>query len=218
MRSILREFEQNVHLDPKLPEEIARSVRDIDAPDVLCDVVASHSHLDITEKQKILETSVTEDRLSLLLKMLITENELLGLERDLEDRVRSEIDKDQHNYYLREQQGHQRRAGEDSPPRGGGTARRRGRVGDAESVMERVNKRDIKVHQACPLSRRRPPSRTYIETLAELPWNSSTEDCLRTCQRAQGPRRGSLWPRRCENASLNTSPSKSGREKACARR
>ena len=64
MRSILREFEQNVHLDPKLPEEIARSVRDIDAPDVLCDVVASHSHLDITEKQKILETSVTEDRLS----------------------------------------------------------------------------------------------------------------------------------------------------------
>ena len=99
----MREFEQNVHLDPKLPEEIARSVRDIDVPDVLCDVVTSHSRLDIIEKQKILETADTSDRLSLLLKMLITENELLGLERDLEDRVRSEIDKDQHNYYLREQ-------------------------------------------------------------------------------------------------------------------
>ena len=59
---------------------------------------------------------MTEDRLSLLLKMLITENELLGLERDLEDRVRSEIDKDQHNYYLREQlKVINEELGEDSP-------------------------------------------------------------------------------------------------------
>ena len=114
MRSVLREFEQNVRLDPKLPEEIARSVQDIDSPDVLCDVVASHSRLDITEKQKILETSDAEDRLSLLLKMLITENELLGLERDLEDRVRSEATAERRHPYPRCRNGRADRMGIDT--------------------------------------------------------------------------------------------------------
>ena len=103
MRAVLRGFEENVRLDPKLPEEIARSVRDIDDPEVLCDIIASHGNFDITDKQKILETVDAEDRLNLLMKMLVNENELLGFERDLEEKVRSEIDRDQHNYYLREQ-------------------------------------------------------------------------------------------------------------------
>jgi len=180
MRSILREFEQNVHLDPKLPEEIARSVRDIDVPDVLCDVVTSHSRLDIIEKQKILETADTSDRLSLLLKMLITENELLGLERDLEDRVRSEIDKDQHNYYLREQLkvineelGEESSASEAEELRAAALA-----SGMPETVMERVNKEISRFTKLAPVSPEAAVARTYIETLVELPWNNSTEDCL----------------------------------------
>ena len=44
MRAVLRGFEENVRLDPKLPEEIARSVRDIDDPEVLCDIIASHGN------------------------------------------------------------------------------------------------------------------------------------------------------------------------------
>lgn len=180
MRSILREFEQNVHLDPKLPEEIARSVRDIDVPDVLCDVVTSHSRLDIIEKQKILETADTSDRLSLLLKMLITENELLGLERDLEDRVRSEIDKDQHNYYLREQlKVINEELGEDSPASEAEELRAAALAsGMPETVMERVNKEISRFTKLAPVSPEAAVARTYIETLVELPWNNSTEDCL----------------------------------------
>ncbi len=180
MRSILREFEQNVHLDPKLPEEIARSVRDIDIPDVLCDVVASHSRLDIIEKQKILETADTPDRLSLLLKMLITENELLGLERDLEDRVRSEIDKDQHNYYLREQlKVINEELGEESPASEAEELRAAALAsGMPDTVMERVNKEISRFTKLAPVSPEAAVARTYIETLVELPWNNSTEDCL----------------------------------------
>ena len=180
MRSILREFEQNVHLDPKLPEEIARSVRDIDVPDVLCDVVTSHSRLDIIEKQKILETADTSDRLSLLLKMLITENELLGLERDLEDRVRSEIDKDQHNYYLREQlKVINEELGEESPASEAEELRAAALAsGMPETVMERVNKEISRFTKLAPVSPEAAVARTYIETLVELPWNNSTEDCL----------------------------------------
>lgn len=180
MRSVLREFEQNVRLDPKLPEEIARSVQDIDSPDVLCDVVASHSRLDITEKQKILETSDAEDRLSLLLKMLITENELLGLERDLEDRVRSEIDKDQHNYYLREQlKVINEELGEESPASEAEELRAAALAsGMPEAVLERVNKEISRFTKLAPVSPEAAVARTYIETLTELPWNSATEDCL----------------------------------------
>lgn len=103
VRTVIREFEENVRLDPKLPEEVARSVRDIDDPEIVCDVIASHGNMDVRDKQKLLETIEIKDRLELLLRLLINENELLSFERQLEEKVRSEIDKDQHNYYLREQ-------------------------------------------------------------------------------------------------------------------
>lgn len=180
MRSVVREFEQNVHLDPKMPEDLARSVKDIDDPDVLCDVVTSHSRLDIGQKQQMLETVDTDERLALLLKLLITENELLGLEREIAERVRAEIDKDQHNYYLREQLkvineelGEDGTATEAEELRAAASA-----SGMPESVLARVNKEIKRFSKLPPVSPEAAVARTYIETLSELPWTKSTEDCL----------------------------------------
>ena len=180
MRAVLRGFEENVRLDPKLPEEIARSVRDIDDPEVLCDIIASHGNFDITDKQKILETVDAEDRLNLLMKMLVNENELLGFERDLEEKVRSEIDRDQHNYYLREQlKVINDELGEESPTSEADELREAAaKSGMPEDILQKVNKEIGRFCKLPPLSPEAAVVRNYIETLTELPWNVSTEDNL----------------------------------------
>ncbi|OUO92201.1 endopeptidase La [Cloacibacillus sp. An23] len=180
MRAVLREFENNVRLDPKLPEEIARSVRDIDDPAVLCDIIASHGNFDIADKQKILETAGVEDRLDLLMKMLVNENELLGFERDLEEKVRSEIDRDQHNYYLREQlKVINDELGEESPTSEADEMREAAAAsGMPDDILQKVNKEIGRFCKLPPLSPEAAVARNYIETLTELPWNVSTEDDL----------------------------------------
>ena len=180
MRAVLRGFEENVRLDPKLPEEIARSVRDINDPEVLCDIIASHGNFDITDKQKILETVDAEDRLNLLMKMLVNENELLGFERDLEEKVRSEIDRDQHNYYLREQlKVINDELGEESPTSEADELREAAaKCGMPEDILQKVNKEIGRFCKLPPLSPEAAVARNYIETLTELPWNVSTEDNL----------------------------------------
>lgn len=180
MRTLLREFETNVHLDPKMPDEIARSVQDIDNPDVLCDIVASHCNLDITDKQKILETPDTSDRLALLLKMLVDENSLLALERDIEEKVRSEIDKDQHNYYLREQlKVISEELGEESPETESEELRVLACAAEMpEAVLQKVNKEISRFVKLPPFSPEAAVARNYIENLIDLPWNKSTKDNL----------------------------------------
>lgn len=180
MRAVLREFAENVRLDPKLPEEVAHSVRDIDAPEVLCDIIASHGNFDTADKQKILETADAEDRLNLLMKMLVNENELLGFERDLEEKVHSEIDRDQHNYYLREQlKVINDELGEESPTSEADEMREAASAsGMPDDILQKVNKEIGRFCKLPPLSPEAAVARNYIETLTELPWNVSTEDNL----------------------------------------
>ena len=183
MRAVLSEFEINVSLDSKLPDEIYNSVREIKEAAVLSDVIASHCRFDTAKKQLLLETPDAGERLELLLKMLVAENELLGLERSIEEKVRAELEKEQHNYYLREKlKVISRELGED------GTANEAEEMkksasesGMPDDVLERVNKEIARFAKLQTFSPEAAVARSYIETLNELPWNKSTEDCLDIC-------------------------------------
>ncbi|MDO5115403.1 MAG: endopeptidase La [Synergistaceae bacterium] len=180
MRLVRSEFEKNVQLDSKLPDDIFRSVSDILDPEVLCDITASHSRLDITEKQRLLETVNVVDRLSLLVRMLKNENELLSYEQELEERVQAEIDKDQRNYYLREQLKviNEELGGESSASEVEELRAAAAESGMPEAVMQKVTREIGRFAKLAPLSPEAAVSRTYIETMIELPWKKSTEDDL----------------------------------------
>ena len=180
MRAVLREFEINVTLDPKLPDEIYNSVSDIREASVLSDVVASHCRFETEKKQVLLETPDAKERLELLLRMLVTENELLGLERSIEEKVRSELEKEQHNYYLREKlKVINRELGDESTENEADEMRKAAAAsGMPEAVLERVNKEITRFAKLQTFSPEAAVARSYIETLNELPWNRSTEDCL----------------------------------------
>lgn len=180
MRSVMREFEINVTLDPKLPDEIYNSVREIKEASTLSDVVASHCRLEIEKKQKLLETPDAGERLELLLGMLISENEILGLERQIEEKVRSELEKEQHNYYLREKlKVINRELGEEGPANEAEEMKKAAAAaGMPDDILERVNKEITRFAKLQQFSPEAAVARSYIETLNDLPWKKSTEDCL----------------------------------------
>lgn len=179
-RTVLSEFEKYVQLNPKLPDEISHSVEKLDDADIFADIVASHSLFRHVDKQTILETSDVIERLRIILTSLVTENELLTLEHEIQEKVRSEMDKAQRQYYLREQIKVIHEELEDNDPLSE-TEELRKKAHDAgmpDEVKNKVIREIERYSRMAPISPEATVSRTYIEWLIELPWDNSSKDHL----------------------------------------
>lgn len=179
-RAVVSEFETYARLNPKLPDEAVRAVADIAAPELLADIVASHSLLKLSEKQNLLETADVVKRMHMLLAYLMRENEFLTLERDIHLKVKGEMDKGQRQYYLREQlKVIHDELGDESPVSDADELRKKAESsGMPKDVMEKVSRELDRLSKMPPVSPEATVARTYIEWLAELPWNKASEDDL----------------------------------------
>lgn len=181
MRSVLNQFEHYISLSKKVTPETYAAVQDIDEPGRLADVITSHLSLKIKDKQEILETIDVAKRLEKLLDFLNNEREVLELERQINQRVKKQMEKTQKEYYLREQmKAIQKELGE-----------KEGRAGEAEelrtqleeagvpdSVREKITKEIDRLEKMPPSSAEGGVIRNYIDWLLALPWSKETEDDL----------------------------------------
>lgn len=181
MRSVLNQFEHYISLSKKVTPETYAAVQDIDEPGRLADVITSHLSLKIKDKQEILETIDVAKRLEKLLDFLNNEREVLELERQINQRVKKQMEKTQKEYYLREQmKAIQKELGE-----------KEGRAGEAEelrtqleeagvpdTVREKINKEIDRLEKMPPSSAEGGVIRNYIDWLLALPWSKETEDDL----------------------------------------
>ena len=87
----------------KISSEVFVSVSSIESIDRLVDTIASQISIKIEEKQNILENSSLDKRISMLLKLLGSELEILQLEKKIRGRVKRQMEKSQREYYLNEQ-------------------------------------------------------------------------------------------------------------------
>ena len=84
IRSLLNQFEDYVKLNPKIPTEILSALANINEPGRLADAIAAHLPLlKIEDKQKILETQDTKQRLRIVIDLLLHELEVLQVEEKL---------------------------------------------------------------------------------------------------------------------------------------
>ena len=102
-RRVLDGFERYNILQPRIPGEVMASILALEDVGQLVNLVASHISVKPEFKQRLLETPDLESALGVLLRMLTEEIDILELEHDIQDRVRSVVDKQQKEYYLREQ-------------------------------------------------------------------------------------------------------------------
>ena len=181
MRAVLALFEKIVKLSRNLSEESYVAAMNVDEPGWLADLIASTITLPQESRQAILDTVDPVERLQTLSLMLAKELDVLDLENRIQDRVQSEVDKSQREFYLREQMKAIAHELQDYDPATREANDLRSRI-EAAGMPEEVQKKaleELDRLQAMPMGM---PEvgviRTYLDWLIALPWSNQTPDHL----------------------------------------
>ena len=182
MRAVLEHFEHYSKLSKKITPETFASVMDVEEPGRLADVITSHLTLKIRDKQTILETVSVKERLMKLLDLLNNESEVLELERQIQQRVKKQIERSQKEYYLREQMKAIQKELGDKEGRMAEVEEIRQKmeqVGELpEKVREKIEKELDRLEKMTPAAAEGTGIRTYLDWLLDLPWTKRTKDEL----------------------------------------
>ena len=179
MRTAKDLFGEYCGLIPKMPREIVTNVLDSTDPLYLSEYIAGNIQLDYTEKQRILEESSVTRRLEMIVRLLEEENEILSLEQNIQEKVREQMDKNQREYYLREQM---KIISEELGEGEGGyeeidsyRSRILGLKLPVESEAKLLRELD-KLMKMPGNSQESSVIRTYLDTVLDLPWGICTKD------------------------------------------
>lgn len=162
-----------------LPVEVQDMVQRASDPGHLADLLATQLLTDVVRRQALLEISDPLRRLEHVAVHLSAEIDVAALERRIKDRVRDQIDRNQREYYLREQLKaiHDELGGEN------GNEFEVLRVRIAErglpaSAEDRVQKEISRLERMPGASAEATVVRTYVDTILALPWHERSEDRL----------------------------------------
>lgn len=168
-----------VRLSKKIPIDSLTAVQDIGDPIRFLDIVASNIIVPIQDKQKILETLNIEERFEILIKLLSKEVELLKITNEIEEKVKSQVDKTQREYFLREQLKAIKRELGESEEISEEVEEYRNKLKNRklpEYVLEKFNEELKRLSKMPPMAMEAAVIRTYLDWLLDLPWDKSTKD------------------------------------------
>lgn len=180
-RSVASLFEQAVRLAPNLPEELASLTGSVTEANTMADLIAAHIPFSVADKQTVLETIPIKDRLKALLEMLGREVRVLELTTKVQNEVTAELSKNQRDYYLREQlKAIQRELGEteDGVEDIDDLKEKIKAAGLPEEAYKAAKKELDRLGRINPSSPEYTVARTYVETMASIPWSTATVDNL----------------------------------------
>jgi len=178
----LRELARKIiDLSPHIPSEASFLVRSIDNPGMLADIVATNLSIGIEEKQELLETLDTRQRIEKVIALLKKEIQVLELSNKIQTEVKGEMDKAQREYFLREQlKAIQKELGEvDERQEEFEELKEAIKRARMPSEVEQVAIKELKrMARMSPGAAEYTVSRTYLDWLTEVPWSVITEDQL----------------------------------------
>lgn len=163
---------------PGVPAELAHALQAARAPSQLADIVASLLDAEVAEKQSLLETFATEERLNKVLAILTRRIEVLRLSQEIGERTKEQLDDRQRKFLLREQlKTIQKELGE--------TAEHDEDIAQLGALIDKAGMpADVEAHVRKELARLQRMSegsaetsmlRTYLEWMTELPWATPPE-------------------------------------------
>jgi ATP-dependent Lon protease len=166
-----------------LPEEtIGQILAEIDEPGRLADVVAGYIEISAAERQALLETLSVEERLRRVLVHVQRQIDVLSAQEDIQSKVKEELGERQREVYLREQmKAIQKELGEGEASDDESLKELKSKLDRLELPEEARKEVDREWSRLSRIGRESVESqviRTYLETVAELPWNTASEDDL----------------------------------------
>lgn len=178
-RVLLQSFEKWLVTGKKVTTEVMLNFKNITTAGEIADIIAGYLTISIDEKEELLELADVKERMHKLHTFLCKELEIAELEKNITQEVRKQIEKNQREYYLREQikvinkelgEGDERQAevdeykkqmeGRDLPP----------------EVVDKINKELDRLYKMPPMMAESGVIRNYVETLLALPWGIYGKD------------------------------------------
>ncbi len=172
-------FEEYCNASMRVPQETMRSVMAVDKPDQLADIIAANVLTRLEDRQAILEKVHVQDRLEALCAILLRETELSDVEKQVQARIKRQIEKNQKDYYLREQiKAIQTELGDKEATDVEELRERLAKTPLNDEAREKAEKELERLSRMAPGTPEIGVSRTWVEWILDLPWGKMTEDNL----------------------------------------
>jgi ATP-dependent Lon protease len=181
IRSVKETASKIVNLSPNIPSEASIAINNISSPSFLLNFISSNLQVSIADKQEILEVVKFSDRLERVMEHLNKELQVLNLSEEIRTKVKTDIDDQQRDFYLRQQmKAIQEALGEDSEQQD--IAKLRDRLQSKEGLPEDAKNEAEKEIQRLEMTPSSSPNygiiHSYVEWILDLPWGEYSEDKL----------------------------------------
>ena len=188
MKSVQAQVETYVTSGAPVPPEAAVAAKNISDPGLLADMTAYTPDMTTEQRQELLEIVDVTERLKYVSAFLARQIEILEIKGRIQSEVKSEMDKGQREYFLREQmKAIQRELGEDDPQQAEANELRE-RV-EASGMPEATKARALKELDRMGRIPSASPEvgviRTYVDWLISMPWTTATEDRIEISEAAK---------------------------------
>ena len=181
IRSIKELAIQIVNMSPNLPSEAAFAIQNIESPTFLIHFIASNLQIEVEDKQALLETTPLVERADMVMDHLNREIQVLQLSEEIRSRVKTDVDRQQREYLLRQQM----KAIQDELGESDGV------LGEVNELLERADEKNLpeyvqetvekeieKLGRSNPASPDYAVTRNYVDWILDLPWSEYSEDHL----------------------------------------
>ncbi len=163
---------------PNLPSEASFAIKNIDSNSFLINFIASNMNATVEQKQNILTEKDTKERALMLLTHLSKDLQMLELKNDIQSKVKTDIDKQQKEYFLHQQMKmiQEELGGNPQEQEVEEYKKKALKKKWPKSVKERFEKELGKLQRMNSASAEYSVQVNYIETLIDLPWEEYTKD------------------------------------------
>ncbi len=181
LRSIHESFSGYAKLSPRLPKDVVYNILTGDDPVRLAEYIPANLLFKYQDKQDALNEGTLIGRLKKILQLLEKETRVLTIEKEIQAQVSEQMDKNQRDYYLREQMrviAGELDEGEDTRAEADGYRKKILELKLDEEIQEKLLKEADRMSRMQASSQEAAVIRTYLDVCMALPWHVYTKDDL----------------------------------------
>ncbi|WP_256007597.1 endopeptidase La [Pedobacter deserti] len=169
---------QIIQLSPNIPSEAGIALKNIESTSFLINFISSNMNADVSDKQKMLEMGNLRERATMVMELLTLELQMLELKNQIQSKVRTDLDKQQRDYFLNQQLKtiQEELGGNSSDLEFEALQARAKKKKWAAPVGQHFNKELEKLGRMNPAAPDYSVTLNYLELLLDLPWNDFTKD------------------------------------------
>ena len=169
----IRRLEKLTSINKKISSEIISNIKELKDPAKIADNIASHMNSTISEKQQMFETTDVKKRLNGVIKIMENETSIMGVEKRIRGRVKTQMEKTQREYYLNEQlKAIQKELGEieDGKDETSNLNKAIRKAKMPKEVQKKCLSELKKLKNMSPMSAESTVVRNYLDWMIDIPW------------------------------------------------